>query len=71
MADIFSGAFIMVLAVALIATGYCVHMWHVLRDIAREDAEMQADRMFREYVDGCEYRVITQLKIVDEMGRHR
>lgn len=69
MADIFSGAFVMVVAVALIATGYCVHMWHVLRDIANEDAKKQADRLFNSYVRNCEYRVITQLKIVDEMGR--
>lgn len=71
MADIFSGAFVMVVAVALIAAGYCVHMWHVLRDIANEDAKKQADRLFNSYVRNCEYRVITQLKIVDEMGRHR
>lgn len=69
MADIFSGAFVMVVAVALIAAGYCVHMWHVLRDIANEDAKKQADRLFNSYVRNCEYRVITQLKIVDEMGR--
>lgn len=69
MTDIFGGAFIMVLAVALIAAGYCVHMWHVLRDIANEDAKKQADRLFNSYVRNCEYRVITQLKIVDEMGR--
>jgi len=69
MADIFSGAFIMVLAVALIAAGYCVHMWHVLRDIANEDAKKQADRLFNSYVRNCEYHVVTQLRIVDEMGR--
>lgn len=70
MADIFSGAFVMVVTVALIAAGYCVHMWHVLKDIAREDAEMQADRMFNSYVRNCEYHVVTQLRIVDEMGRN-
>lgn len=70
MADIFSGAFVMVVAVALIAAGYCVHMWHILRDIANEDAKKQADRLFNSYVRNCEYRVITQLKIVDEMGRN-
>lgn len=70
MADIFSGAFVMVVAVALIAAGYCVHMWHVLKDIAREDAEMQADRLFNSYVRNCEYHVVTQLCIVDEMGRN-
>lgn len=70
MADIFSGALLTVLVTALIAAGYCVHMWHVLRDIAREDAKKQADTLFNSYVKNCEYRVITQLKIVDEMGRN-
>jgi type IV secretory pathway TrbD component len=70
MADIICGAFIMVLAVALIAAGYCVHMWHILREIAREDAKKQADKLFNSYVKNCEYRVITSLRIVDEMG-HR
>lgn len=69
MTDIFGGAFIMVLAVALIAAGYCVHMWHILREIAREDAKKQADKLFNSYVKNCEYRVITSLRIVDEMGR--
>ena len=69
MTDIIGGAFIMVLAVALIAAGYCVHMWHILREIAREDAKKQADKLFNSYVKNCEYRVITSLRIVDEMGR--
>jgi hypothetical protein len=71
MAEYIGGAFLLVLAVALIAAGYIVHMYHVLRDIAREDAQKMADRLFTSYVENCEYRVTASLRIVDEMGRHR
>ena len=69
MTDIIGGAILTVLVTALIAAGYCVHMWHVLRDIAHDDAEKEADRLFNSYVRNCEYHVVTQLRIVDEMGR--
>ena len=68
MADIISGVILTVLAVALIAAGYVVHMYHVLKDIAKEDARKQADRMFNTYVKTCRYRVHVQMRIVDEMG---
>lgn len=69
MADVYCGSFVFALVVGLIAAGYCVHMWHILRDIANEDAKKQADRLFNSYVRNCEYHVVTQLRIVDEMGR--
>lgn len=69
MAEIIGGVILTVLAVALIAAGYILHMWHILRDIAQEDAEQEADRLFRQYVEGCEYRVHISMRIVDEMGR--
>lgn len=69
MAEIIGGVILTVLAVALIAAGYIAHMYHVLKDIAREDAREQADRLFKQYVDGCEYRVHISMRIVDEMGR--
>ena len=69
MADIIGGVILTVLAVSLIAAGYIVHMYHVFRDIAAEDARKQADRMFNTYVKTCRYRVHVALRIVDEMGR--
>lgn len=69
MADIIGGILLTALVFALLAAGYILHMWHVLHDIAQEDAEQEADRLFRQYVDGCEYRVHISMRIVDEMGR--
>ena len=69
MADYIIGALIVTVAVGLIAAGYIVHMWHVLKEIARENAREEADRMFDDYVRHCTYRIHQTLRIVDEMGR--
>lgn len=66
--EVLSGSAILVIVVSCIACGYILHMWHVLKDIANEDAKKQADRLFNSYVKGCEYRVHTSLRIIDEMG---
>ena len=46
-----------IMTLAVLAGGYCLHMWEILKDIAAEDAEEMADERFREYVTGMEYRV--------------
>lgn len=71
MADVYCGSFVFCIVVGLIAAGYCVHMWHILKGIANEDVDARAEKKFRNYIDNCEYRVHTQMRIVDEMGRHR
>ena len=46
-----------------------VHVWAVMQDITREDAERQADELFRDYIENCEYRVHIRMRITDEMGQ--
>lgn len=69
MAEIIGGLILTLLVVALLTAGFILHMWHILRDIAQEDAEQEADRLFRDYTEHCQYRVHVQMRIVDEMGR--
>lgn len=69
MVNVVGGAFLLTLFIALIVCGIILHMWHILKDIANEDADERAERKFRNYVENCEYRVHTQMRIVDEMGR--
>lgn len=70
MTDIIGGALTLALTIGALIAAYHAYMICIYRDIAREDAEEEADRLFNSYVRNCEYRVITQLKIVDEMGRN-
>lgn len=65
--EVCGGAAIVVIFLACIVCGYILHMWHILRDIAQEDAENEADRLFHDYVDSCEYRVHFTFRVVDEM----
>jgi hypothetical protein len=66
--EVLSGSALLTVVIACIVCGYILHMWHVLKDIANEDARKQADRLFNSYVKNCEYKVHTQLVITDEMG---
>lgn len=63
------GSALFVIAIGCIAAGYCVYMSQIFKDIAKEDAREQADRLFDDYIHNCEYRVHTQLRIVDEMHK--
>lgn len=48
------------------------HVYPIMRDITREDAEELADELFRDYVERCEYRVYVTQRItitVDEPKR--
>lgn len=60
------GSAVCVCAVGIIVAGYIVHMWHVLRDIAKDEAREIADQLFDDYVRHVTYRVHTALRIVDE-----
>lgn len=60
------GCAVCVCVVGIIVAGYIVHMWYVLRDIAKEEAREIADAMFDDYVRHVTYRVHTALRIVDE-----
>lgn len=69
--EVLSGSALLTIAVSCIVCGYILHMWHILKGIADEDADERAERKFRNYVENCEYKVHTQLVITDEMGGKR
>jgi hypothetical protein len=71
MAEFIGGALTLALTIGALIAAYHAYMICIYRDIAREDAKEQADRLFREYVDGCEYRVhqTVRIGIRDEMER--
>ena len=61
----------LVLSISALCALWGFHMWAMLKDIAKEDAEEKADEMFRDYIEHCEYRVHMALRIVDEMKKRR
>lgn len=63
------GWLFLILAISTLCGLWGFHMWAILKDIAREDAEEMADEMFNDYVQNCEYRVHTSVRIVDETKR--
>ena len=66
------GASLLVLVIGLIVAGYIVHMYHILKDVAHEDAVREADELFDDYVHNCRYRIHQTVRIVDEMeGAHK
>lgn len=61
---------VLLLVIGILLLLWWVHVWAVMRDITREDAERQADKLFREYVRNTTYRVhVTQRITVDEPKR--
>lgn len=61
---------VLLLVIGILLLLWWIHVWAVMRDITREDAERQADKLFRDYVASCEYRVhVTQRITVDEPKR--
>lgn len=71
MTDFIAGAITLALTIGSLIAAYHAYMICIYRDIAREDAEERADRLFREYTSHCEYRVhqTVRIGIHDEMGR--
>lgn len=61
---------VLLVVIGILLLLWWIHVWAVMRDITREDAERQADELFRDYVASCEYRVhVTQRITVDEPKR--
>lgn len=71
MTEFIAGAVTLCLVIGTLIAGYHAYMICIYRDIAREDAEERADRLFREYTEHCEYRVhqTVRIGIHDEMER--
>lgn len=69
MLDFISGAFVLALFFGIIALAYHTHMSAIYQDIAEENAEKIADRMFDEACEHAEIHVVQRLQIIDEMGR--
>lgn len=71
MTEFIAGAVTLCLVIGTLIAGYHAYMICIYRDIAREEAEERADRLFREYTSHCEYRVhqTVRIGIHDEMER--
>lgn len=63
MAEFIAGAITLALTLCALIAGYHAYMICIYRDIAHEKARKDADAMFREYVDGCEYHVHQTVRI--------
>ena len=69
MSDLLCWAVLLVV-IGILLLLWWVHVWAVMRDITKQDAEELADELFRDYVASCEYRVhVTQRITVDEPQR--
>ena len=71
MTEMILGTVAMVLTVGALIAAYHSYMQRIYADIAREDARKQADRLFRDYAEHCEYRVhqTVRIGIHNEMER--
>lgn len=71
MTEFIAGAVTLCLVIGTLIAGYHAYMICIYRDIAREEAEERADRLFRDYAAHCEYRVhqTVRIGIHDEMER--
>lgn len=71
MADFIYGTIALVLVLGALIATYHTYMQHIYAEIAREEARNQADRLFRDYTEHCEYRVhqTVRIGIHDEMER--
>lgn len=69
MSDLLCWAVLLVV-IGILLLLWWIHVWAVMRDITKQDAEELADELFRDYVASCEYRVhVTQRITVDEPQR--
>ena len=71
MTEFIAGALTLALTIGALIAAYHAYMICIYREIAREDAEERADRLFREYAENCEYRVhqTVRIGIRDEVKR--
>lgn len=61
---------VLLLVIGILLLLWWIHVFAVMRDITKQDAEELADELFRDYVASCEYRVhVTQRITVDEPKR--
>lgn len=61
---------VLLVVIGILLLLWWIHVWAVMQDITREDAERQADELYREYVRNTTYRVrIAQRITVDEPQR--
>lgn len=63
MTEFIAGAVTLCLVIGTLIAAYHAYMICIYRDIAREDAEERADRLFRDYAENCEYRVHQTVRI--------
>lgn len=69
MSELLSCAVLLVV-IGILLLLWWVHVWAVMRDITKQDAEELADELYREYVRTTTYRVhVTQRITVDEPQR--
>ena len=66
-AEYIAGAVTLCLTLGALIIGYHLHMRHIYADIAHEEA----DELFQEYVDSCEYRVHTRVVTTWEADSRR
>lgn len=71
MSEMILGTVMLILTVGALIAAYHTYMQQIYADIAREDARKQADKLFREYTEHCEYRVhqTVRIGIHNEMER--
>lgn len=55
--------------IAIMLLLWWAHVWAIMKDIAKQDAEEMADKMFSDYIHNMQYRVHIRMRIVDEMKR--
>lgn len=69
MLEIIGGSFVLALFFGILALAYHTHMSAIYEDIAEENAEEIADKLFEEACENAEIHVVQRLQIIDEMGR--
>ena len=71
MTEYIAGVVTLCLVIGTLIAAYHAYMICIYSEIAREDAEERADRLFREYTSHCEYRVhqTVRIGIRDEVKR--
>ena len=63
MTEFIAGAVTLCLVIGTLIAGYHAYMICIYTEIAHENAEKQADKLFRDYAENCEYRVHQTVRI--------
>lgn len=71
MTEYIAGVVTLALVIGTLIAAYHAYMICIYSEIAHEDAEKQADKLFRDYAENCEYRVhqTVRIGIRDEVKR--